>query len=185
MYHSISEIVKYSFVSVWMFLFGLVHYSIASGNPIEETTNPEIRCVFFFIPDCPASRADMPAIMELSKKYGPQGLKFAAIMSDPEPNDSVLGLAILNYNFTLPVVYDTLLIEARSYGAITTPQVFLFDANDKLVYSGQVNNYYYTLGRHGSRVTKHYLEDAIVSLLEGTIISVPKTSPIGCKINFD
>lgn len=144
-----------------------------------------LECYFFFIPDCPASRVDMPVIMELHKKFGPRGLVIKAIMSDPSPNDSVLTSALNNYNFTLPITRDTTLDFARVYGATTTPQVMLFDGNGNQLYSGQVNNYYYKYGKHRSRVNQNFLEDAIVSALEGNPIDIAETKPIGCKINFD
>jgi len=158
-----------------------------------ETNSPEsahfshmdMTCVFFFIPDCPASKVDMPVIMDLKEKYEEFGFHVKAILADPEPDDSVLNAAIRQFNFTIPIVFDTLLLEARSIGATTTPEVFLFDSHNKLAYSGQVTDYYYSYGKHKNHMEKNYLEDAIIGLLTGTRIEVSRSEPIGCKINFD
>jgi len=145
----------------------------------------QMQCLFFFIPDCPACKASIPALMELHKKYAPLGLDITAILSDPAPNDSVLQATIDYYELTVPLQNDSNLAIARKYHASTTPQFMLFDANEKLVYNGKINNYYYQFGKHRKVVTENYLEDAILALLEKREVVVKSTDPIGCKINLD
>lgn len=179
-----------------MRLFGLLvvvalSFGCGSGNTdsisdgVDDFGDVPMECYFFFIPDCPASKLDMSVIMDLSNKYGSHGLTVRAIVSDPEPSDSILASAIENYNFTLPIEYDSTLAKAKSFGATTTPQVFLLNSSGDTVYSGQVNDYYYSYGKHRPKANNHYLEDAIISLLTNTHLEVSRTNPVGCKINYD
>jgi hypothetical protein len=144
-----------------------------------------MKCVFFFIPDCPACRASFPHVLDLNRKYGHLGLEMISILSDPAPDDSVLSTTFESYGYDLPIKWDTTLALARSYNATTTPQFLLFDSIGSLVYSGNLNNEYYSFGKHRARITENYLEDAIIGLLTGNNIEISQTDPIGCKINFN
>ena len=80
--------------------------------------------------------------------------------------------------------YDTTLEIAKHHGITTTPQVILFDSLSNIIYTGQVDNYYYSFGKHRSSASKNYLENAIVATLSGDIPEIKMTKPIGCRINF-
>ncbi|MBN2807781.1 MAG: redoxin family protein [Prolixibacteraceae bacterium] len=67
---------------------------------------------------------------------------------------------------------------ANELGAQTTPHVFLFDKNLKLVYKGAIDdNYKDTAG-----VKEFYLKDALNSLGSGKEIKVKETRNLGCSI---
>lgn len=164
----------------------LVFIACNSGIKQEKTLNKkELTCLFFFIPDCPASRACMSPIQELQDKYNSLGLKVKGILSDPHPDDSILNAVLAENKIQFEIIPDTNLALARERGATTTPQFFLLDSLGNLLYSGLIDNYYYSFGKHRATVTKTYLEDAIIAYLSDQAIAVKETEPIGCKINFD
>lgn len=68
---------------------------------------------------------------------------------------------------------------ADAFGAKTTPHVFLFDKNMKLVYRGTIDDRYE--GRN-DKPSKHYLKDAINAMLDGKKIEPAFTKQIGCSI---
>jgi len=67
---------------------------------------------------------------------------------------------------------------ANAFGAKTTPHVFLFDQNLKLVYKGAIDD---NVGSAAS-VKERYLIDAISSVGAGEEIKVKETKPMGCSI---
>ncbi|MDX1445519.1 redoxin family protein [Lishizhenia sp.] len=67
---------------------------------------------------------------------------------------------------------------ADEFGAKTTPHVFLFDANDKLVYEGQINDAY----KPNNKKVKEYLKDALNALGTDKKIKNSKTDAVGCGI---
>lgn len=69
---------------------------------------------------------------------------------------------------------------AEAFGASRTPQVFVFNADDALVYSGTLDD---SPGDPAS-VQKHYLRDALDALLAGSNIAVPRTKAFGSMIKF-
>lgn len=80
------------------------------------------------------------------------------------------------YNF--PYLVDENSLLANAFGGQTTPHVFLFDKDYKLVYKGAIDDNY----DDASGVKKAYLKTAIASLSEGTEIAQTETKPIGCSI---
>lgn len=168
-----------------LFLFALL-ISCGGHEDTREvfSIKKKMLCQFFFIPDCPASKACFASIVELEKKYAKNGLEVHGILSDPEPNDSILNLLLNENKVEFKIMRDSTLSIANSSSANTTPQFILYDSIGKPLYSGLIDNYYYEFGKHRVSPTKNYLEDAIISYLNGKEILVKETKPIGCKINF-
>jgi hypothetical protein len=75
-------------------------------------------------------------------------------------------------------VYDKNSELANAFGARTTPHVFLFDKNMKLIYKGAIDDN----NESASKVTKTYLKDAMQSAAAGKAVSVSESKPVGCSI---
>ena len=67
---------------------------------------------------------------------------------------------------------------ANAFGAKTTPHVFLFDKNWKLVYEGAIDDNY----KSSEMVEKTYLNNAIENLKNGKKIDPSNTKAMGCSI---
>ena len=66
--------------------------------------------------------------------------------------------------------------------AKVTPEVFVFNPSDDLVYNGAIDNWMVSLGKKRTKVTEHYLLNALSGLKNGQSISPSKTTPVGCFI---
>jgi thioredoxin-related protein len=82
-------------------------------------------------------------------------------------------------NYNTPYLVDTDSKLADAFGAKTTPHVYLFDSEMKLVYRGSINDKYENKSKEA---TKHYLKEAIEELGAGDDISNNDTREIGCSI---
>lgn len=69
-------------------------------------------------------------------------------------------------------------ILADVYGATRTPEFFLFDKNNKLVYHGAIDD----SPADASAAKNHYLADAVKALKSGKKIKVTETKSVGCSI---
>lgn len=78
----------------------------------------------------------------------------------------------------IPYVVDENSELANAFGAKTTPHVFLFDKDWKLVYEGAIDD------NHKSKdaVEQTYLKDALKNLKAGKDIDPNDTKSIGCSI---
>lgn len=67
---------------------------------------------------------------------------------------------------------------ANAFGAKTTPHVFLFDKNSKLVYKGMIDDN----NKSAAEVKERYLNNAINALVNGSEITLNQTNAMGCSI---
>lgn len=68
---------------------------------------------------------------------------------------------------------------ADAFGAKTTPHVYLFDADMKLVYRGSIDNKF---EKREKVADEFYLNEAIAQLASGQTIDPAETREIGCSI---
>ena len=90
--------------------------------------------------------------------------------------DMILHAEKAGYN--LPYVLDKNHRVADAFGASRTPHVYLFNAEDKLVYVGAIDDN----ANSAADVEEFYVEDAIEQLSEGQAITRSSTKSIGCTI---
>jgi peroxiredoxin len=80
--------------------------------------------------------------------------------------------------YTMPYVLDKDHQLADAFGAKTTPHVYLFDKNMKLVYMGAIDNQW----NPAASARENHLPDAIQALVSGEEINKNTTAPKGCSI---
>ncbi len=86
-----------------------------------------------------------------------------------------------NYGFTFPYLYDESQQVALNYGAVCTPDLFLFDSGMRLVYHGQFDD-----ARPGNNrpVTGADLSAALDRVLNGEPVNTTQTPSVGCNIKW-
>ena len=82
----------------------------------------------------------------------------------------------MGYNY--PYLIDRNSKIANSFGAKTTPHIFLFNKNKKLVYKGAIDDNYQSI----KNVKEKYLINAITQLNNNQEIKINTTKAIGCSI---
>jgi len=80
--------------------------------------------------------------------------------------------------YTWPYAVDKNSELADAFGASRTPECYLFDKNNKLVYHGAIDD---SPGDIGS-VKRQHLKNAIDEMIAGKNISVKETRSVGCSI---
>ncbi len=82
----------------------------------------------------------------------------------------------MNYNFYYALDKDHIIADA--FGATTTPQVFLFNSDMKLVYKGAIDDN----PKSASGVKQNYLITAIEEVIGGKEVVKTSTKAVGCLI---
>jgi hypothetical protein len=67
---------------------------------------------------------------------------------------------------------------ANAFGAMKTPECFLFDASGKLVYHGAIDDNPTDAGA----VSRRHLKEAMDEMVAGKDISVKTSKSVGCSI---
>jgi len=141
--------------------------------------------VIFACNHCPFVQAWQDRMAAIGNSSRTRGIGVAAInANDPKkyPTDDLdhMKQQAKEAGFEFPYLVDATSDVARAFGAKRTPEVFLFDAKDKLVYHGAIDDNAYK----PDQVEKTYLKDAIDALLAGKTIPQKETRSVGCSIKF-
>lgn len=140
--------------------------------------------VVFMCNHCPYVLAWLDRLVAIAQEYADHGVAFVAInANDPDkyPADSFEGMQALAEDRGLPFPYlhDVTQEVAAGYGAVRTPELFVFDSNLVLQYHGAVDDNY-----DDSQTQIPYLRDALDAVLAGQAPSIAETAPVGCTIKW-
>lgn len=83
-----------------------------------------------------------------------------------------------NYDFYYALDENAKIAEA--FGATRTPDIFLFNSDMELVYTGAIDDN----ARSAEDVEHHYLKDAINNMVAGKEINPQTTKALGCTIKW-
>lgn len=140
--------------------------------------------VVFECNHCPYVVASVGRINAMAETCKTKGIGFVGINSnDPVvyENDSFEHM-VKRADGGMPYAYlhDATQTVAHAYDAKRTPEFFLFDADDRLVYQGRMDD----SPRNPNDVTTSELADAIDAMLSGGSIAVDYTESIGCSVKW-
>ena len=141
--------------------------------------------VIFSCVHCPYVLAWEDRIIDVANEYGPKGLGVAYICSNdpvkyPQDNFENMAKHISDKGFPFPFLHDDSQEVARAYGAERTPEVFLFDADRKLVYTGSVDDNY----EEPSEAKHHWFRGAVEKAIIKAPVAEPVSAPKGCTIKW-
>lgn len=155
-----------------------------SGKHIssDRLTTEKGLLVMFICNHCPFVIHVERELRSLGADLQKQGLGVVAISSNDVtqyPDDGPEEMAKKDYSF--PYLYDETQEVAKMFDAACTPDIYLYDANKKLVYRGQLDG-----ARPGNDipVTGEDIRKAVASLLAGEKVDENQTPSIGCNIKW-
>lgn len=139
--------------------------------------------VAFWSNQCPWIERYEERVLELATAYEAEGFGFALVNANdptafPQENAQASQKRAQSRKYKTSYFTDDGSKLARAFGALRTPQVFVFDQNDNLVYSGGIDD---SPGDAAS-VQHTSLKDALDAMLEGGEIKTPETKAFGCTI---
>jgi len=144
------------------------------------------RCllIVFICNHCPYVKARIADLVSLQSKFLDSELQIIGINSnDPSYQDEgfdnmVKFFKVNNLNF--PYLIDDTQQTAKSYGAVCTPDPFLFDQNRRLMFHGKIND----AMEPEMTPQVHVMENNIRKILNGEIIDKDFDPSIGCSIKW-
>jgi thiol-disulfide isomerase/thioredoxin len=164
--------------------------SDSAGGEITKQSRPGLLVMFLCV-HCPYVRHVEQELARIGRDYaGKMGI--AAISSNdveafPEDGPAEMKQQAERVGFPFPYLYDESQEVARSYGAACTPDFFLFDADLKLVYRGQLDDSRPQRPSGGGNdipVTGKDLRAALDAVIAGKRPDPNQRTSIGCNIKW-
>ncbi|MDT7945486.1 MAG: thioredoxin family protein [Cyanobacteriota bacterium PSP.bin.10] len=162
---------------------------VVSGQTISLSTfaDKPALLVMFICQHCPYVKHVQEELARLGRDYKDRGVGIVAISAndvEKYPDDSPENLKKMaeTLGFTFPFCYDETQEVAKAFTAACTPDFFLFDADRKLVYRGQLDDSRPSLT--DVPVTGKDLRAALDNLLAGKPIDPDQKPSLGCNIKW-
>jgi len=157
----------------------------ANLRRLDDFASSKVLVVMFICNHCPYVKAVLDRLVALGESFAQDDVALVAINSnDAEryPQDGPDAMAQLSgqKNFPFPYLYDATQEVARAYGAVCTPDFFVYDNDRRLAYCGRLDDNW----KDPQAVTRQELRDAIVALLDGERPVEEQHPSMGCSIKW-
>lgn len=141
--------------------------------------------VMFICNHCPYVKAIEDRLIILGKDLAQNGIQTVAICSNdpntyPDDNFENLKKRWTEKNYSFPYLHDDTQAVAKTFGAVCTPDYFLYDADFKLSYRGRLDDSW----KDSEKVTKRELFLAAVAIRNKIPIDFSPTPSMGCSIKW-
>lgn len=167
-------------------VFSLWDTTTQRQKSFEETKGEKGTLVFFICNHCPFVHHVIEEVVRISNDYRVQGIGFIAVSSNdiskyPQDAPELMTEFAFKNRFNFPYFYDETQQVAKAYNAACTPDFYLFDASNRLVYRGQLDD---SRPNNGVVVSGSDIRNAIDAILYNRRINELQKPSIGCNIKW-
>ncbi len=142
--------------------------------------------IFFICNHCPFVIHVNRELVRIARDYADKGIGFVAISSNdvenyPDDAPHLMKKVAEEQGYPFPYLYDETQEVAKAYDAACTPDIYLFDANLRLAYRGQLDS-----SRPGNDipVSGVDLRNALDAVVDGREVSGIQKPSLGCNIKW-
>lgn len=141
--------------------------------------------VMFICSHCPYVQAVEDRIIQLRKDYEKKGVQLVGVCSNdptdyPDDAPEALKKRWESKKYGFPYLIDAEQNVAKIFGAVCTPEFYVYNQSRRLAYHGQLDNNW----KNPTEVTRHDLREALDLLLDGKTPSAQQTPSMGCSIKW-
>ena len=133
--------------------------------------------ILFIAVQCPVSNAYNERMEQLAQDFKAKGINVIGINSNVTDDAGAVKAHAVEHKFSFVVLKDPGNKVADSLGAKVTPEAYLLDANNKLVYHGRIDN-----SKDPAGVNSSELRDAMNLVLAGKPVEKTGAASFGCTI---
>jgi peroxiredoxin len=142
--------------------------------------------VMFLCNHCPYVVHVADQLASLGRDYQSQDVGIVGINSNdvanyPSDSPEKMKEEVALRGYTFPYLFDETQAVARAYDAVCTPDIFIYDADGKLAYRGQLDD---TRPKSGEISTGQDVRAALDALLASQPVSVDQKPATGCGIKW-
>jgi len=112
---------------------------------LAEFEQASAMVVFFMCNHCPYVLAKLPSMKKLYDTYRPRNVAFVGINSNnnpdyPDDDFEHMKKFVADNQIRFPYLFDETQKVAKDYGAVCTPDPFVFDSSMRLAYHGRIDD---------------------------------------------
>ncbi|MEO5368671.1 MAG: thioredoxin family protein [Magnetococcus sp. DMHC-1] len=154
-------------------------------HSLDEYQDALVLVIMFICNHCPYVQSVEARLIALARELQPDKVQFVAISSNdtinyPQDDFPHMQQRAREKNFPFPYLFDATQEVAVAYGAVCTPDFFVYDAARHLQYRGRFDD----SPRDPLAVRRQELKEAILMLLDGRNPSSIQNPSMGCSIKW-
>lgn len=166
--------------------FNLVDAVTKNSYALEDIKGTKGTVVMFICNHCPFVKHVNDELVRTANDYRVTGFGFVAINSNdiekyPQDHPDLMWKTAREENYPFPYLFDATQDVAKAYKAACTPDFFVFDAEFKLVYRGQLDN---SRPGNGIPVNGRDLRESLDNILNNNPQRKDQKPSIGCNIKW-
>jgi peroxiredoxin len=151
----------------------------------DDFATAPVLVVMFLCNHCPYVQAIEDRLIALARTYEPKGIQFVGVCSNdpthyPDDAPAKLRARAREKGYGFPYLVDETQQVARDFGAVCTPDLYVYDRERRLAYHGRLDDDW----KNPDKVTRRELAAALDALLAGTARSQEQLHSIGCSIKW-
>ena len=152
---------------------------------LSDFKNDRPFLVMFICNHCPYVKAIEDRLIELALDLKKISVHVVAICSNdalayPEDSFENLQKRSLEKNYPFVYLHDKNQVVAKKFGAVCTPDFFVYSAAGRLSYRGRLDDSW----KDPTQVTSRDMYLAILEILDQKPVSRPQISSMGCSIKW-
>ena len=142
--------------------------------------------VMFLCNHCPFVKHVRDELAKIGREYQPKGIAVVAISSNdvasyPDDGPEKMVVEAREAGYTFPYLYDETQGVANAFRAACTPDFFVFDSGNRLIYRGQLDE---SRPKNGLPLTGRDVRRALEGVLSGRPPLENQMPSIGCNIKW-
>jgi peroxiredoxin len=153
---------------------------------LDDWSDARALLVMFICNHCPYVKHVQSELARLGVDYADRSVGIVAISSNdalayPQDGPAQMKREKQAAGYPFPYLYDETQEVARAYQAACTPDFYVFDADRRLVYRGQLDD---SRPGNGLPVTGADVRGALDALLTGQAVAEAQRPSLGCNIKW-
>lgn len=152
---------------------------------LQDFAPARILVVGFICNHCPYVQAIEDRLIRLARGWDGKAAQFVGICSNdpsdyPEDAPAELRKRWREKSYGFPYLIDESQDTARAFGAVCTPDFFVYDQNRRLAYRGRLDDSW----RNPEKVRAEELKAAVEALIAGRSLDSVQNPSMGCSIKW-
>ena len=153
---------------------------------LQKNKGEQATVIMFICNHCPYVIHINDQLVKLANDYSKEGVGFIAISSNdvskyPADSPEKMKENAISLKYPFPYLYDESQEVAKAFDATCTPDFFLFNSENKLVYRGQIDD---SRPGNGIPTSGSDLRNAIDSVIYNRNLAAPQKPSVGCGIKW-
>lgn len=166
--------------------FELIDAVTNNRYSLQDLKGDKGTVIMFICNHCPFVKHVNEEIVRVANDYRVLGFGFVAIMSNdiesyPDDHPDLMWKMARKNNYPFPYLFDQTQEVAKAYDAACTPDFYLFDADLKLIYRGQLDD---SRPGNGIHSNGRDLREALDCVLNNRKVYENQKPSIGCNIKW-